>query len=145
MSEENFFCSYCDEGFKEYEELEEHIKVCSKKPKITIKLLIDGEGKEKELPIVVYKQDPITVNKGILYSNSDVTIRHLIQTLGYPLSSDPGAYRKWYNHCPHCDHKMDEDKWAKPPNLIEVCLAEDKYSWDNITHQILKVYRESLK
>lgn len=131
MSEENFFCSYCDEGFEEYEELEKHIKVCSKKPKFTTKLTIDEEGKKKELPIVVYKQDPSTVDKNVLYSNSDVTVRHLIQTLEYPLASEPGAYRKRYNHCPHCKYKMDEDKWAKPPNLVEVCLAQDMYSWDN--------------
>jgi hypothetical protein len=89
MNEENFFCSYCDEGFKEYEELEEHIKVCSKKPKPTTKIIIDEEGKERELPIVVYKQDLSAVDKSILYSNSDVTVRHLIQTLGYPLASEP--------------------------------------------------------
>lgn len=125
MSDENFFCGRCDAGFETYEELEEHFKTC--------KIEIYGKPGEKEssLPKVKYKQNPSKVNKGILYSSSDVTIRHLIQTLGYPLASNPGAYRKWYDHCPHCEYEMDEDKWAKPPNLIEVCLAEDMYSWDN--------------
>lgn len=125
MNEDNFFCDKCDAGFKTYEDLEKHMKIC--RPEIYVKL----DKKKPSLPVVKYTQDPNTVDKKVLYSNSDVTVLHLIQTLGYPLASDPGAYRKEYDHCPHCKYKMDEDKWAKPPNLIEVCLAEDKCSWDN--------------
>ena len=143
----NYFCPYCDKGFEEYEELEDHMNSCEKKPlPITKKVKVNEEI--KELPYITYKQDPADVDKSVLYSTSDTTITHLIQTYGYPVNSfsvEAGAYRKVADNCPHCEKITDEDRWMKPPNLVEICAADDRFTVDTFTDEMFSAISECPK
>jgi len=143
----NYFCPYCDTGFEEYDEMENHAETCEKKPFPTFKE-VEVDGEIKQLSYITYKQDPADVDRSVLYSMSDTTIAHLIQTYGYPVNSfsvEAGAYRKVADNCPHCEKITDEDRWMKPPNLVEICAADDRFTVDTFTDEMFSAISECPK
>lgn len=63
----------------------------------------------------------------VVYSSSEMTIRNLIQEYGAPALTiagmHEGAFRKRYDFCPHCEHKMKN--WLRESTIKEVIFMVD--------------------
>lgn len=126
-----YHCPACDESFDVYDNMEEHWETCPTKIENKRKTQESIKNLREERKRKVMNQDTSLINKSVLYTTSDTTITSLVQEYGVPMAMmRPGAYRKWMDHCPHCDHEMSETKWATCPNLKEICAAEDRFTTD---------------